>query len=305
MDAEREQAAGQLVLQIAAQDAIFDEHILLGGVAFVVDIERAAAAADGAVVDHGAECAGDFLADAAAESGDLLAVEVGFEAVADGFVQEDAGPAGTEDHGHFAGGRVDGSEHGNGLAGGLAREMLGSFFVEEEIEFDASAAAGVAALGLASVVAGGGPDAHAGHRLAIEGQDAVAGGDQDVAQAIDVDGLHLKDAGIVGAGGAVGALDQFDAVGEGGIGGCGEYRIEIMVGAFVEVELVDFGGAGGDIGSDARGFADLFGGEVVTVGVAGPFAGDDADADAQGDALGGALTMDSSMEMELVARYSK
>ena len=64
--------------------------------------------------------AGHLLADAAAEGGDALAVEVGFEAVADGFVQQDAGPAGAEHHGHFAGGRVDGVQLDDGLARGFA-----------------------------------------------------------------------------------------------------------------------------------------------------------------------------------------
>ena len=87
--------------------------------AFVVEVERAAAVADGAVVDHGAQRARDLLSDAAAEGGGALAVEVGFEAVADGFMQQDAGPAGSEHHGHLAGGRFDGVQLDDGLAARL------------------------------------------------------------------------------------------------------------------------------------------------------------------------------------------
>ena len=42
-------------------------------------------------------------------------------------------------------------------------------------------------------------------------QHAVAGGDQDLAEVIGIDDLDLEDAGIVGAGGDIGALGQFDA----------------------------------------------------------------------------------------------
>ena len=68
---------------------------------------------------------GDLLADEAGEGGGLLAVEVGFEAVAYGFVQQDAGPAGAEDDGHLAGGCGDGAELQDGGAGGFAGEVLG------------------------------------------------------------------------------------------------------------------------------------------------------------------------------------
>ena len=148
-----QEAAGELVLQVAAQDAVLDQHVVLRGLAFVVHVERSAAASDGAVVDHGAELAGHLLADAPAEGGDALAVEVGFEAVADGFVQQDAGPAGTEHDGHFAGRRFDGVQQDDRPGGGFAGEMFGRLFVQEEIEADASAAAGMAALRRTALVA--------------------------------------------------------------------------------------------------------------------------------------------------------
>ena len=76
-----------------------------------------------------------------------LAIEVGFESVADGFVQQDAGPAGAEDDFHFAGGRFARVELQDRLAGGFLGEVFGSLFTEEEVEGDASAAAGAAAGG--------------------------------------------------------------------------------------------------------------------------------------------------------------
>ena len=60
---------------------------------------------DGAVVDHGDALGGDLLAHQAGKGRRLLAVEVAFETVADGFVQHHAGPAGAEHDIHLAGGR--------------------------------------------------------------------------------------------------------------------------------------------------------------------------------------------------------
>ena len=146
----------------------------------------------------------------------LLAIEIGFQAVADGFVQQDAGPAGTEHHGHFAGRRFHGVQLHDGLARGFAREMLGRLFVRGR-----SRARRVRRrrewprCGAPPFSPRQRRDAHARHRLAVEAEHAVAGGDQHVAQAVGVGRLHLEDARIVGAGGAVGALHQFDALGEG------------------------------------------------------------------------------------------
>ena len=165
------------------------------GVAFVVHVERTAAAADGAVVDHGAERAGDLLADAAAEGRDALAIEIGFEAVADGFVQQDAGPAGPEHHGHFAGRRFDRAQLHDGLARGFAgRNVRASFRSGRNRARRVRRRRRSRCCGGAAVFAREHEDAHARHRLAIETEHAVAGGDQHVAQAVGVGGLHLKDA---------------------------------------------------------------------------------------------------------------
>ena len=93
------------VLHVADQDAVLDQHGAVGRRAFVVDRERAAAALDRAVVDHGDALGRDLLAHQAGEGRGLLAVEVAFEAVADGFVQHHAGPARAEHDVHLAGRR--------------------------------------------------------------------------------------------------------------------------------------------------------------------------------------------------------
>ena len=61
--------------------------------------------------------------------------------MADGFVQQNAGPAGAEDDLHLAGGGFDGSELQDRGAGGFAGVMLRRFVAFEEVHRDAAAAA--------------------------------------------------------------------------------------------------------------------------------------------------------------------
>jgi hypothetical protein len=91
------------VLQVAAQDAVFDEHRARRGIALVVDRERPAAIRNRAVVDDSDARRGNALADAAAEGRRALAIEVAFQAVADRLVQQDAGPARPEHDAHHSG----------------------------------------------------------------------------------------------------------------------------------------------------------------------------------------------------------
>ncbi len=58
------QARVQAVLQVAAQHAVFDQHVALGRGAFVVDRERAAPARQRAVVHHRDAGRSDALAEA-------------------------------------------------------------------------------------------------------------------------------------------------------------------------------------------------------------------------------------------------
>jgi hypothetical protein len=87
------QARVQLVLQVAAQDAVLDQRGALRRRAFVVDVERAAARASVPSSTTVTASGRDALADAAAERRRALAVEVAFEPVADRLVQQDARPA--------------------------------------------------------------------------------------------------------------------------------------------------------------------------------------------------------------------
>jgi hypothetical protein len=84
------------------------KHIALAGVALIVHVQRAAAIGDGAVVQHRHTLGRHPLPDATGKGARALAVEVAFQSVAHCFVQQDAGPARPEHHGHFAGWRCPG-----------------------------------------------------------------------------------------------------------------------------------------------------------------------------------------------------
>ena len=135
------EARVERVLQVAAQDAVLDQHIALAHVALVVDVERAAPRRDGAVVEHGDARRRHALADAPAEGARALAVEVALEPVAHGLVQQDAGPAGAEHHAHLArGGRARVQVHERAVHGLV--DVFGDQGVVENCEPEAPAAAG-------------------------------------------------------------------------------------------------------------------------------------------------------------------
>ena len=132
-------------------------------------------------------------------------------------------------------------------------------------------------------------DVEPGERLGIAGKGSVAGGDEDAPQLIIEAGAYLGDAGVVGAGGAVGALDELEFFGDFGVGGGTCDRVEcggLGVGEALGELLC---GAAGDQGGGAGGLEQALGAEVVGVGEAGAFAREHADAAAYADTLAGGL----------------
>src|SRR5262249_4132357 len=146
------EARVETVLHVAAQDAVLDEHVAARRRALVVDVERAAAIGDRAVVHHGDELGDDLLTDASGERGDAFAVEIALQAVPDRFVEQDAGPAWTEHHCHRARRRVHGRELERGLPRGLDGEALPALGLEVEVERHAATAAEAADLALAGLL---------------------------------------------------------------------------------------------------------------------------------------------------------
>ena len=248
-----QQSRRKRVLQIPAQDAVLDQHVLLRGNAFVVHVQRSAAAADGSVVDHGAQRARHLLADAAAEGGNALAVEIGFQAMADGFMQQDPRPSRSQHDDRFARGRVHGRELHDRLTRGFFGEMLGRFLVQEEIQRHASAAAGITLLRNAVGLASQRRDAHARHRLAIETQAAVARRHQNFANAVGIVRDHLKHAAVIRASGRIGALHQVHALGQAQFVRRGHHRIEVVFAGLLEAGFHHARRTAGDQGGHARG----------------------------------------------------
>ncbi|MNI44126.1 hypothetical protein D3C73_984830 [compost metagenome] len=137
------QTGVQRVLHVAAQDAVFDQHVALGGVAFVVDVERATAVRQGAVVHDGHALGGDTFTDAARKHAGTLAVEVALKPVANRLVQQDARPARPQHHRHLAGGRGARFQVHHGFVHGTFHVAL-QHFVGEVSQPQASTAPGVA-----------------------------------------------------------------------------------------------------------------------------------------------------------------
>ena len=211
------------------------------------------------------------MADQAGKGGGLLAVEVGFEAVADGFMQQDAGPAGAEDHFHLAGRSGDGAELQNGSAGGFAGQVLRAFGAGELVESSAAAAAR-RAFGGDGVLFGDDEDVEAAEGLGVAGEGAVGGGDEDAAQLLGVAGADLDDARVEGAGGAVGAQNQLEARGQVEIVAAQGNGVEVGGGRLGEALHRLLGRAGGDQRGGAGGVEQALGAQIVGVGVAGALA---------------------------------
>ncbi len=202
------QARVHRILDVTLQDAVLDQHVALAGVAFVVDIERTAAVGDGAVVEHGHALGRDAFADAARKRARALAVEVAFQPVADGFVQQDAGPARAEHDRHFAGRcgpRFEVRQRG------LHRlvDVFGDVFVIEVSQAETSAAAARADF-TPAVLLGDHRDRQAHQRPHVGGQRAVGARHQHHVVFAGQPGHHLRHARVARAGELLDLAEQRD-----------------------------------------------------------------------------------------------
>src|SRR5438067_1541056 len=72
----------EVIVEVALENSLFDQDLALAGIPLVVHVDGAASAGHRAIVDHGDQLAGYFLAQLAGEERGALADEVGLEAVA-------------------------------------------------------------------------------------------------------------------------------------------------------------------------------------------------------------------------------
>ena len=92
------------VLHIADQLAVFDQHVLGRGCPFIINRDGAAPVGDRAVIQHRYTLGGDLLAHQPCKGRGSFTVEIALQPMANRLMQQNAGPAGAEDHVHHAGG---------------------------------------------------------------------------------------------------------------------------------------------------------------------------------------------------------
>src|SRR4029450_9005183 len=91
------QASIQAVLQVAAQDTVFNQHRTPCGRPLVIHIERTAPTWNRPVIDHCAQLRGHLLPNATTKCRDALAVKITFQPMSNSFMEQDTRPAGAED----------------------------------------------------------------------------------------------------------------------------------------------------------------------------------------------------------------
>ena len=274
----------ELVLHVALEDAVLDQHRVAGGGAFVVDVQGTATILQGTVVHHRAQGRGHLLADAAGEGGTALAVEIALETVTHRLVQQDAGPARAEHHRHGTGRCRYRFEIDQRLPDRLAGEFKAAIGLEEMAVVHASAATG-GALFAPLAILGDHRDVEPHQRTHVGGEGAVAGGHQDhfvhAGQGND-DLFHPR---IDAPGLLVQPAQQGDLL----VGGQGLDRIDRRIQAMAVGPLpgLDLGRLA--LSGDGPGGAGRFGegrqGNLVRIGKAGLLAGDGTHAHALVDAV--------------------
>src|SRR5258707_13634852 len=123
-------------------------------------------------------------------------------------MQQNTGPARTENHFHVACRRGNSIQLQDGLAGSFPGEVLRRLVALEKAELNPAAATGSATRVLRTV-ASDNVTVQARKRLRIVGEGAIGGGDEDVPHLVVVTGAYLHDTRIIGPGAAVRAHYQF------------------------------------------------------------------------------------------------
>ena len=207
------QAGVHAVLHIGAQYAVFDQDIFLRRRAFIINRQRTTAVHHGAIINNRHAGRGNALANLAGKSTAALAVEIAFKTMADGFMQQHAGPAGPEQHGHFARGRGDRAQIGQRLRQRFINGMF-PFMIFEQFVVQIAPAKTISAGFAAVAVLRDDGDIEAHQRPHVGGDKAIGAHDFDDAPAARKAHAHLRDAWVTGAGGGVDFLAQSDLLRE-------------------------------------------------------------------------------------------
>ena len=146
------------------------------------------------------------------------------------FVQEDARPAGTQDHVHRPGGRLFRLQVHDGLPRGLPREARKPFAVEKEAVLRPAAAAEGTHLSVrrpTPAVFGDARHVQAAERAGVPDDPAFGGSHQDQAVLAGHAGHHLGDPGIVAPGDPINLAQQVNLGLNRHVAGRSRDRIEI------------------------------------------------------------------------------
>ncbi len=273
------QAGVEFVLHVALEHAVFNQRGALGRRTFVVDAQRATATGQGAVIDNGAQLGGDHLAHAPTVGRTALAVEVAFQAVPYGFMEQHTGPARAQHHRQCTGWRGNGFQVDQCLTQRFTGIAHGTVF-SEEIAVVGTPTTTMTATLAATVLLDDHADIETHQRPYICRQAAIGGRHKDALPHTGHAHGHLLDTRVEGTGGRVDTLEQVDLLrtADHFQGVIRRVQLGHVLGAerLHRAVLAGTGNRARRTGSEAKGFK----GNSVAVGKAGLFTGLRAHTDA-------------------------
>ena len=205
----------KLVAEIALQDAVLDQHGFLRGLAFVVDVERAAAPGHGAVVDDRALCRWrPAVPIRPAKAEVFLRLKSASSPWPTASCSRTPGQPGPSTTSISPAGASRASSCRIAWRAASFAKCSGVFSPKKKSRATRPPPPEAAAGGMLARVFAMQEDIHARQRLGIFRERAVGSHDQNVAQFVGVAGANFLDARIVGAGRCVGAHHQFDFGGD-------------------------------------------------------------------------------------------
>ena len=207
------QAGIEPVLHEAHQNTVLDQRGAVGRRSLIIDADRATPVGDRTIIDDGDTLGGNALAHQPREGRSFLAVEIAFQPVADGFMQQNAGPARPQQHIHLTGGCGLCFERNQTLAQCLAGGVLPSVFSEIGQRI-AAPAKSVAALALLFAIRRNHRNLEAHQRANVTVGAAVGANDFDRLPVGGQRHRYLLDPRVETTGIAVGFLQEVDLLGE-------------------------------------------------------------------------------------------
>ncbi len=230
------EARGELVGQVALEDAVLDEDVSCVGDAFVVDVERAAA------VGHACRCRRRCTFEAAtcwpispAKAEVFLRLKSASRPWPTASCSRTPGQPGPRTTSISPAGAGDGAELQDRLRAASRGEAAPELF--RSAKWSSSRRGRRLPRSRARVlraVLGDDEDIEAGERLGVAGEGAVGPGDEDAAQLVGVAGANLHDARIGCAGRAISTQQQVKFACDVRVALRGKHRIEVLLGTLAK-----------------------------------------------------------------------